>query len=318
MKISFITTIYNEEKTIDSFLNSLLFQSKIPDEIIIVDGGSTDDTVERIKKHDSRIKSKKLKLKVFVKKGNRSVGRNEAIKRATGDVIVCSDSGNMLDKDWVKNMIKPFKDPKVDVVAGYYRGKAENVFQKCIIPYALVMPDKVDPDNFLPATRSIAFTKAVWKKVNGFDESLSHNEDYVFARKLKEIGANFVFAKDAIVYWQPRNTFKQAFIMFIRFAYGDAEASIIRTSVLLLFARYFLGLYLVFLSFLYQSYIPLLIVFIGFLIYLFWAILKNYKYVQNKLAIVYLPLIQINADMAVILGTFFGILKLVKNLKRKK
>jgi glycosyltransferase involved in cell wall biosynthesis len=48
-KLSFITTIYNEEKTIEKFLDSLFFQTKKVNEIIIVDGGSTDTTVEKIK-----------------------------------------------------------------------------------------------------------------------------------------------------------------------------------------------------------------------------------------------------------------------------
>ena len=50
MKISFISTVYNEEKTIIKFINSLLTQSKLPNEIIIVDGGSTDKTTMIIKK----------------------------------------------------------------------------------------------------------------------------------------------------------------------------------------------------------------------------------------------------------------------------
>jgi glycosyltransferase involved in cell wall biosynthesis len=48
MKISFITTVFNEEKTIDRFFESLLGQTKAPDEIVIVDGGSTDDTLKVI------------------------------------------------------------------------------------------------------------------------------------------------------------------------------------------------------------------------------------------------------------------------------
>src|SRR5205807_10574812 len=98
MKVSFITTIFNESETINIFLDSLFKQSQLSDEIIIVDGGSTDKTIEQIKHYESRIKVKKMSFKFFVKKGNRSIGRNEAIRKATGDVIVCSDSGNILDK----------------------------------------------------------------------------------------------------------------------------------------------------------------------------------------------------------------------------
>lgn len=108
MTISFITTIFNESGTIGRFLDSVYSQTKLPDEIIIVDGGSTDDTVSKIKDLRLKIKEKKVIFKLFIKKGNRSVGRNEAIKHATGDIIVCSDSGNILDKNWIKNITEPF------------------------------------------------------------------------------------------------------------------------------------------------------------------------------------------------------------------
>ena len=309
MKISFITTVFNEEKTIERFLESLLVQTKLPDEIVIVDGGSTDKTIERIANCELRIKKKRVIFKLITKKGNRSVGRNEAIRKATGDVIVCSDAGNVLDKKWMENITKPFTGKSVDVVAGYYKGRAKNVFQKCLIPYALVMPDKVDPENFLPATRSVAFTKAIWKKVGGFDEKFSHNEDYVFANKLKDAGAKIVFAKDAIVNWIPRSTFKEAFVMFFRFALGDAESGMLRDKVLLLFARYFLGFYLIFLSLLYRSFVPVAIILASFIFYIFWSIKKNYKYVKDKEAIGILPRMQLVADLAVLSGTIFGALK---------
>jgi glycosyltransferase involved in cell wall biosynthesis len=309
MKISFITTIYNEEETIETFIDSIFEQTQKPDEIIIVDGGSRDKTVKRIKNYELRIKGKKGMFNVLIKKGNRSVGRNEAIRHATGELIVCSDSGNILDKNWIKNITEPFNNKKTDVVAGYYEGLAKNVFQKCLLPYAFVMPDKVDPNNFLPATRSVAFTKNIWEKVGGFDEKLSHNEDYAFAKSLQKIKAYMVFKKDAIVYWIPRSTFKQAFIMFFRFAYGDAEARIWRPKVVILFLRYLIGLALVILFFVFNSYLLLDFLFFMIVVYIVWAILKNYRYINDVRAIVLLPLIQLVVDSAVITGTCLGLVK---------
>ena len=124
MKISFITTVYNEEKTVEIFLDSIFSQSKLPDELIIVDGKSTDKTIEVIKRKKLSLKKdtlSKISFKIFVKKGNRSVGRNEAIKNATGDIIVCSDARNILDIEWIRNIIKPFKEKNIDVVSGYYK-----------------------------------------------------------------------------------------------------------------------------------------------------------------------------------------------------
>jgi len=177
MKVSFITTVYNEELTIKPLLESIFAQSKFPDEIIIVDGGSTDNTISEISNFKFSTSDTKAKIKLIFKKGNRSVGRNEAIKKACNEIIACSDAGCALDKDWLRNITEPFKDLKVDVVAGYYKGEARTIFQKCLIPYVLVMPDKVNSNNFLPASRSMAFKKSIWKKAGEFPEKFCHERE---------------------------------------------------------------------------------------------------------------------------------------------
>jgi glycosyltransferase involved in cell wall biosynthesis len=308
MKISFITTVYNEGSTIKPLLQSLFAQSRFPEEIIIVDGGSTDDTISEISNFKFPVSDAKAKIKLIFKKGNRSVGRNKAINNASGEVIVCSDAGCVLDRDWIKNIIKPFSNPKIDVVAGYYEGKARTIFEKCLIPYVLVMPDKVNKSNFLPATRSIAFKKSIWKKVGGFPEEFSNNEDYVFAKKLKKINATIVFEEKAIVYWTPRSDFEDAFIMFYRFAKGDAESCIFRPKVSFIFLRYIAGMILLVTYVLLKSYFILNTVCIILSAYILWAIIKNYRYVKDLRAVFLLPLIQFTSDIAVILGTISGVI----------
>src|SRR3989338_2419096 len=101
MKTTFIATVFNEEKTIEEFLSSISKQSVLPDEVIIVDGGSTDSTASVISNLKSQISNKRIKFKLIIKKGNRSVGRNEAIKNASNEIIVCSDAGCILDKNWL-------------------------------------------------------------------------------------------------------------------------------------------------------------------------------------------------------------------------
>lgn len=320
MKVSFVITVYNEEQTINDLLSSIFIQSRIPDEIVIVDGGSTDRTASLISNfihsasrrypegHSGQISNKQIKFKFIIKKSNRSVGRNEAIKKSSNEIIVCSDAGCTLDKDWVKNIIKPFEDQKTEVVAGYYEGYSKGIFQKCLIPYVLVMPDRVDKNNFLPSTRSIAFKKYVWKKVGGFPQEFNDNEDYVFAKKLKVINANIVFKKSAIVYWSPRDNLKDAFIMFYRFAKGDVQAHIFRPKVILMFVRYAIGVVFIISFLIFKSYIMLNTLYLMLLIYIVWAITKNYKYVKDFRAIFILPLIQFVSDIAVITGTSIGLL----------
>jgi cellulose synthase/poly-beta-1,6-N-acetylglucosamine synthase-like glycosyltransferase len=166
----------------------------------------------------------------------------------------------------------------------------------------------VNPDNFLPATRSVAFTKKIWKEVGGFDEKFSHNEDYAFAKALQKAKAKIVFKNDAIVYWKPRNTFKEAFIMMYRFAYGDAQARIFRPKVLLIFFRHIVGILFLSIIIFLKSVLLFTFFVVLVILYLFWAVWKNYKYVNEKQAILILPALQLIADLAVLKGTVFGLL----------
>ncbi len=301
MKISFITTVLNEEKTIDDFIKSIFRQSRKPDEIIIVDGESSDQTLAKIKNYGR-------KLKLLIKKGNRAVGRNEAIRKAIGDIILCSDAGCTLDKNWVKEITKPFKDQEIDVVSGYYHPIVNNIFEKCLATYTCVMSDKVDPNNFLPSSRSVAFKKKAWKEVDGYPEYLDTCEDLTFALRAKKIGLKFKFARGAIVYWPQRKNIKEAFIQFFRYAKGDGRAHFVRFNTYFLFLRYSLA-FLFFLLILFsKQYELFIIIFSLLLLYIVWTIFKNYKYVNKWQALYFLPLLQFVSDIAVVAGTAAGLL----------
>lgn len=306
MKTSLIITVLNEEKSIEAFLDSVLMQSQLPNELIIVDGGSSDKTNERFMNYKSRFNKKKIEAQFIIKKGNRSVGRNEAIKNASGEIILISDAGCILDNNWVNALYKPFNDSNTDVVAGYYKGKAKTIFQKCLIPYVLVMPDRVDPENFLPATRSMAIRKSVWKDVGGFPEKFSHNEDYVFALMLTRKKIKILFTDKAIVFWIPRSLPKSAFVMFFRFAFGDAEAQVVRKKVIILFLRYVVGVLLIVAVYSSKSLVLFLLLLASLLVYSIWSVVKNYKYVTDLRAIGILPFLQFLSDIAVISGTILG------------
>lgn len=307
-KISFVATVLNEEKSIDGFLQSIFNQSERIDDIIIVDGGSTDNTISAISNFQFPISNTKARIKLIFKKGNRSVGRNEAIKRASNEIILCSDAGCILDKYWARNITAHFKDPEIDVVAGYYRGNSKTAFEKCLIPYVLVMPDKVRVNDFLPASRSMAFKKSIWEKAGKFPEKYSDNEDYVFAKRLKNINAKIIFEEKAIVDWIPRGNIKDAFMMFYRFAKGDSESGIFRPKVFLIFLRYIIVLALSFLFYISKSNLLLSILCLVFVAYVSWSIVKNFKYVKLFAAVYYLPLIQVSSDLAIMLGTIRGLI----------
>ena len=228
--------------------------------------------------------------------------------------IAVTDAGCILDRNWLKELVEEQTKLKIEVVAGYYSANPKTSFEEAVIPYVLVMPDRVDENNFLPATRSVLFSKNIWKQAGGFNENLSDNEDYDFAKKLQSMGVDIGFAKKAIVNWMPPSTLKSFNKMIFRFARGDVYAGIIRPKVLLIFLRYALGLSVLFWG-IFQlkitgniwilfGLVPVIIV-----SYILWSIYKNYHYAPSGKY--WLPVLQLSSDIAVMWGSVCGLIKKV-------
>src|SRR3990167_5258354 len=118
MNISICITTFNEEGSIGALLDSLLTQTKKADEIVIVDGGSADRTIEIINHYPACIsyaesmagRQKKPVIKFLISKGTtRSEGRNVSIEIAKGDIIATSDAGCIAHKDWLNELTSPFE-----------------------------------------------------------------------------------------------------------------------------------------------------------------------------------------------------------------
>jgi cellulose synthase/poly-beta-1,6-N-acetylglucosamine synthase-like glycosyltransferase len=301
-QVAVITTVFNEEKTILKLIEALKSQTFAPSEVVIVDGGSSDRTFSLLQE----VKLTWQVLRVYQQQGNRSIGRNFAISHTSCPIIAITDAGCVPQSDWLAEVVKPFSSPDVQVVSGYYKAKSQTIFQKCLVPYVFVMPDQADKVEFFPSTRSMAMRRSIWNQSGGFDTKLSHNEDYAFAFTLKKLGVNFTFAPNAIVWWIPRKNLKQAAWMFMRFAIGDIQAGILRPKVKLLAIRYIVFFFMIFLSVDIPGLLYLLIP--AAILYLIWAILKNFRYVQHPKALFWLPVLQLTADVSVLFGSLVGLL----------
>ena len=221
--VTVIATVWNEASEIDALLDSLLRGSRIPDEIVIADGGSTDDTYERLRTRAAA----DARVRVLLAPGNRSIGRNAAVRAASHAVIACTDAGVEVDPEWLEWLVRPFEDdPGVDVVAGFYRPEGATPFERAAGVVSAPSLGEIDLARFLPSTRSVAFRRSAFESVGGFDESLSHNEDTPFALALKREGRKFAFAPEAIVRWHPRGDLRSFMHQHRRFGTGDGESRV--------------------------------------------------------------------------------------------
>ncbi len=296
MRISVVITVLNEQESILGTLCGLAVQKLQPDEVIIVDGGSTDQTVQLIKLFQSQ--HRELDLKLFEKPGNRSEGRNYGIKQASYHWIAITDAGCIPDKIWLEKLAQKAEQNEVLIVAGYYRGAPQSSFEQAVIPYMLVMPDQINQANFLPATRSMLVHKSVWKEVGGFDEKLLLSEDYAFAKRIQRAGYRIVFSYEAQVTWRPIKNLRQFFVTAQGMTEHDVRAGITRNKARSVVARYLLMIAI----YLYHPAIFLAVT----SIYLLWSLFKNAQYLSRDWW--WLPILQVTADFAVMSGLVKGVL----------
>ncbi len=311
MRVTVIVAVLNEEGTIKKLLNSLLNQTRLPDEILVIDGRSKDKTVEIVKDYHRKYP----RIKLIESKTTRASARNLGAKNAKNYIIASIDAGCVAEKHWLERLTDPFKNETVGMVAGFYEMVGDTPFRKALSVYLGIPPHKFD-DNFLASARSLAFTKDLWKKVGGFPEDIKDTaEDTIFNYRICRSGAKIIRVKDAIVYWElPYNLLDGLFRIY-RYARGDAQSNIwwhpvkkLNThniKISLIYLRYFFGLSLLLLSAKVPdfSYIFLLC----FVFYLFWAFKKVYLASHDWKAGVYGIVLQTSSDVAVMLGFFRGI-----------
>lgn len=218
-----VATVLNEAASIDRLMESLAAQTRQPDEVIVVDGGSSDETPERLAAWRER-----LPLQVVLLPGaNIAQGRNAAISLATKGVVAVTDAGVWLSERWLEALLAPFESPHPpDVVAGFFRADPHTAFELAMGATVLPLEAEIEPERFLPSSRSVAFTREAWKRAGGYPEWLDYCEDVVFDLRLKELGCRFAWAPAALAHFRPRGSLGAFFRQYFLYARGDGKAGL--------------------------------------------------------------------------------------------
>lgn len=314
MNVSVISTVLNEEGNVRRLIDSLISQSKEPDEIVIVDGFSTDSTYDILLEYCENYEF----IKCFQFRGNIAAGRNEAVRRSSNEIIAQIDGGCIAHKEWLSRITTPFSDESVGLVAGFYDMTGDKPIQLAVAPYHGTTPRRFDPRNFLPSGRSIAFRKSIWQKVQGYSEELQWaGEDTLFNYKVIESGVKIVRVPEAYVYWEVPDSLQLILKKFYKYAIGDAQTKIWwhpaknlsthNIKIISIYVRYFLAFIFLFLATYNTLFLYIFLLYL--IIYAFWSIWKHVEDVKDTQARLLIPLIQFTSDFAVMAGFFVGTVK---------
>lgn len=236
--ISLVATVLNEAASLDRLLASLAAQTRQPDEIVIVDGGSTDGTLailDRWRDH--------LPLRVERRAGaNISAGRNSGIAAAQGAIIAVTDAGVRLPPDWLAQLVAPFAEDRPGVsptvVAGFFTPDPQTPFERAMGATVLPTLIDLDPATFLPSSRSIAFRRVAWQRAGGYPEWLDYCEDLIFDLRLRANGEVVAFTPRAVAHFRPRGTLRAFWHQYFRYARGDGKAGLFARRHAIRYATY--------------------------------------------------------------------------------
>lgn len=210
---SVVIAVFNEEKYIKTFLDSLMKQTLKPKEIIIVDNNCTDNTIAICKNYPVKIVKESRQGMIFA--------RNRGFDEATGYIIAKCDADAVLPKNWIEKIDSALSNKDVDAMSGL------TVFNDVLIKtriftlmYGAIMKVILKGNDTLQGP-NMALKKAVWDKVKKevcLDDRKVH-EDIDLSIHIIRKGGKVWLDKNLIVYASGRRVKKNPFSFFIEYPY---------------------------------------------------------------------------------------------------
>jgi glycosyltransferase involved in cell wall biosynthesis len=212
IRVSLVIPARDEAATVRALLESIAAQTFQPDEILFVDGGSHDKTLEILREAGRQNPCVRVIEAVEASPGK---GRNIGINEARNQWVALTDAGIHLEKDWLENLVAVAKrDSSVRVVYGNYEPVTRTFFEKCAaLTYVAIKQNRDGELMRGPSTASMLIHREAWQSVGGFPDSRAA-EDLLFFERIDKQKIKVAWAAKATVWWQLRPTLVSTFRKF--------------------------------------------------------------------------------------------------------
>jgi glycosyltransferase involved in cell wall biosynthesis len=179
--VSIITIVYNGEKHLEQAIRSVVEQTYSNIEYIIVDGGSTDNSISIIKKYESRISNW-----ISEKDNGISDAFNKGLRKATGEIIGIINADDWYEKDAVARVVENIGE--YDIAYGDLQLYKEDKKDFILLGNAEQLTDVMTVNH-----PTVFVKKAVYDGYGLFDESLRCAMDYDLMLRFKVNNCRFKY-----------------------------------------------------------------------------------------------------------------------------
>jgi hypothetical protein len=190
--ISVVIPIYNQSNLIGWTLEALMANSLQPQEVIIVDDGSSDNVQSIVTAFESRAPFTLRLLSVI--HGGPGAARDAGWRAAEGEIVAFTDADAIPDRLWLEWGLKGFSSPKVGGVEGQVEGGD--------MPPKILTHQVKNPYGGQFMTANMFYRRSVIAKVGGFKSPYREDSDLAFS--VLEAGYDIVFSRNARVIHPPR------------------------------------------------------------------------------------------------------------------
>lgn len=308
--VSLIMTVLNEAEHLSKWFESISEQTKMPDEIVIVDGGSTDGTYEFLETAQQTFEN----LKVYRTSGNIAHGRNFAISKAGGEIIAVTDAGCIYAKDWFEKLTAPIVAGRAKWAATGFGPWLESNDRAVLyaIAAATTPGAREFNRNWLPSSRSVAFKREVWEAAKGYPEWIPFCEDVLFDLEIFKAGFDIEYVREPLVFWKPRPSVVKYLRQLYNYTRSEGHGRLNYRRQAIRYAVYTTALFLLF-SGLFFSKVYWLVILLGLILYMikFWR--RWFEFTRGRWLVVRLyglvlvPVIVAAGDVAKMCGFVVGV-----------
>ena len=215
-KVSVVLLTKNSEENVGKSLESIFGQTRKPDEVVVVDGNSTDGTLDVVNQYP---------IKLVTESGlGFGYARNLGVKNAEGDIVFFIDSDCFAEPQWIEKILPHFNDSEIAGVTGptqlWNTSHGVARFLACV-GGRMNMPTKRGFVKIAP-TMNLAIRRDVVLEVGGFDETLVRGEDTELTYKVSQCG-KILYEPEAVVWFRGSPTLKIASSKCVRHFIGVGQ-----------------------------------------------------------------------------------------------